>query len=306
MKRFYYAILFGLFALYSTFTHAEDKKSWYIDHVVIVVKNLDDAVKEFKKLGFTVIPGGKHADNFDHNALIPFSDGSYIELYSPVQTSMGSQLQELKKQNKLDAFTSNLNAIKARFIDHIASGEGIMDFAISAPHLNLQQIIASQQNQTLVGPIRMDRIRPDDKKIVWDVAVPKNNSLPFLITDITPKSWRTLKDQSITQQNGVTGIAEILIIVPDLKKAVMEYQIVLNMKPLTINISTQNVKSAIFKIGKVNVILMQPTDKTSKFYQNLVTRGAGPYDLTLYSTKNMNKNELISFAGGSTINLKYQ
>src|SRR5689334_497703 len=115
MKRFYYAILFSLFALYSAFIYAEEKKSWYIDHVVIVVKNLDDAVKEFKKLGFTVIPGGKHAYNFDHNALIPFSDGSHIELYSPIQASMRSQLQELKKQNKLDAFTSNLNAIKARF-----------------------------------------------------------------------------------------------------------------------------------------------------------------------------------------------
>ena len=136
MKGFCYFILYSLFVLYSMIIYADGRPSWYMDHVVIVVKNLDDAVSDFKKLGFTVILGGKHADDFDHNALIPFSDGSYIELYSPVQASMSSQLQDLKKQNKLDFFTSNLNAIKARFVDHIASGEGLMDYAISAPHLN--------------------------------------------------------------------------------------------------------------------------------------------------------------------------
>ena len=32
-----------------------------IDHVVILVEDLDQAVRQYEQLGFTVVPGGKHA-----------------------------------------------------------------------------------------------------------------------------------------------------------------------------------------------------------------------------------------------------
>src|SRR5690348_14168851 len=51
-----------------------------IDHVVILVHNLEDAVRDYTALGFTVVPGGEHADGRSANALIAFSDGSYVEL----------------------------------------------------------------------------------------------------------------------------------------------------------------------------------------------------------------------------------
>ena len=51
-----------------------------LDHLVILVRDLGRAVREYEKLGFTVIPGGEHADGLTHNALICFEDGSYLEL----------------------------------------------------------------------------------------------------------------------------------------------------------------------------------------------------------------------------------
>ena len=51
-----------------------------LDHVVIVVADLARAVADYEALGFTVAPGGEHADGRTHNALIPFADGMYIEL----------------------------------------------------------------------------------------------------------------------------------------------------------------------------------------------------------------------------------
>src|SRR5438034_11815984 len=51
-----------------------------IDHVVIVVSDLASAISNYAALGFTVVPGGEHADGLTHNALIAFSDGAYIEL----------------------------------------------------------------------------------------------------------------------------------------------------------------------------------------------------------------------------------
>jgi catechol 2,3-dioxygenase-like lactoylglutathione lyase family enzyme len=51
-----------------------------LDHLVILVRDLDQAVREYEVLGFTVTPGGEHADGLTRNALIPFRDGSYLEL----------------------------------------------------------------------------------------------------------------------------------------------------------------------------------------------------------------------------------
>jgi catechol 2,3-dioxygenase-like lactoylglutathione lyase family enzyme len=48
-----------------------------LDHLVILVRDLDQAVREYEVLGFTVTPGGEHADGLTRNALIPFRDGSY-------------------------------------------------------------------------------------------------------------------------------------------------------------------------------------------------------------------------------------
>ena len=51
-----------------------------IDHVVIVVADLEAATVDFRSLGFTVTPGGVHPDWGSHNALIPLADGGYLEL----------------------------------------------------------------------------------------------------------------------------------------------------------------------------------------------------------------------------------
>ena len=50
-----------------------------IDHIIIVVKDLDQAAKDYQQLGFTVVPGGQHPVG-SHNVLISFRDGSYLEI----------------------------------------------------------------------------------------------------------------------------------------------------------------------------------------------------------------------------------
>ena len=50
-----------------------------IDHLVIVVPELEAAVASYRGLGFTVVPGGRHPIG-THNALIAFEEGAYLEL----------------------------------------------------------------------------------------------------------------------------------------------------------------------------------------------------------------------------------
>ena len=51
-----------------------------MDHLVILVGELEDAIASYEELGFRVTPGGEHADGLTRNALVPFADGTYLEL----------------------------------------------------------------------------------------------------------------------------------------------------------------------------------------------------------------------------------
>lgn len=51
-----------------------------IDHLVIVVPDLDAAIKTYRDLGFTVAAGGRHPGVGTDNALIAFRDSAYLEL----------------------------------------------------------------------------------------------------------------------------------------------------------------------------------------------------------------------------------
>ena len=53
-----------------------------LDHLVILVLDLELASDDYRKLGFSVSPGGEHADGLTRNALVPFEDGTYLELVS--------------------------------------------------------------------------------------------------------------------------------------------------------------------------------------------------------------------------------
>ena len=51
-----------------------------LDHLVILVEELKEAIAGYEELGFRVTPGGEHADALTRNALIPFVDGTHLEL----------------------------------------------------------------------------------------------------------------------------------------------------------------------------------------------------------------------------------
>jgi hypothetical protein len=51
-----------------------------LDHLVILVEELEGAIADYEELGFRVTPGGKHTDGLTRNALVPFVDSTYLEL----------------------------------------------------------------------------------------------------------------------------------------------------------------------------------------------------------------------------------
>ena len=58
---------------------SQNQHNYSIDHISIVVNNLDEAAENFKMLGFSIKPGSKHTNSIE-NAHIKFKDGSALEL----------------------------------------------------------------------------------------------------------------------------------------------------------------------------------------------------------------------------------
>ena len=90
------------------------------DHLVLVVRELEAATRDFSSFGFKVTPGGVHAGGLTHNALVAFSDGSYLELLAPTRPSRIERYGLLLDCGELRRVTAGMNAFQRRFIHHLA------------------------------------------------------------------------------------------------------------------------------------------------------------------------------------------
>ena len=160
----------------------------HIDHVVLVVPDLESAIADHRARGFTVTPGGVHAGGLTQNALVGFRDGSYLELI---------------------AFFDAAAAQGKHSWQPVAErGGGWADFALLSDDLAgdakaLGDLVARP-------PEDGGRTRPDGVAIAWRVArlLPP---LPFLIQDLTPREQRVPSGDAATHANGITGVRRVIV-----------------------------------------------------------------------------------------------
>src|SRR5436190_17210576 len=172
-----------------------------IDHVVILVNDLQAASADYTALGFTVTPGGEHADGLTHNALICFADGSYLELI---------------------AFKGR--APESHFFYRGEGYEGLVTFALLPDDINRVISSARQRSLDLQGPIPGGRLRPDGTRIEWQTARPPSRDLPFLCADVTPRELRVPSGLGTQHANGILGIDSITVQVRDLRASTERYR----------------------------------------------------------------------------------
>jgi hypothetical protein len=158
-----------------------------LDHVVLVARDLKTAIADHRRRGFTVTPGGEHADGVTHNALISFADGSYLELV---------------------AFRDLDRALTHRWWKVAADGGGLADFALLSDDLGAESAALAELVKT--PPKDGGRIRPDGVELKWRTAVLKP-PLPFVIEDITARDLRVPGGAAAQHANGATGIASLVI-----------------------------------------------------------------------------------------------
>lgn len=180
-----------------------------IDHVVIGVRDLEQAAADYEALGFTVTPGGEHAGGATHNALIGFADGTYLELI---------------------AFTDPERPQEHRWWSKIAAGEGLIDFALRSDGLAAEASRLRDAGLANDGPQEGGRLRPDGERVAWRNLVVENPdvSLPFLIEDVTPRELRVPAGTAANHLNGVMGVDGLTVAVDDLDKGAAIFAALLN------------------------------------------------------------------------------
>lgn len=158
------------------------------DHVVLVVLDLDAAVAEHRKRGFTVTPGGEHAGGLTHNALVGFEDGSYLELIA---------FHDLAAAHG-----------KHSWAPVAERGGGWADFALLSN--DLRQDVTALGDLVARPPEEGGRTRPDGLGIAWSVAR-LHKPLPFLIEDLTARELRVPGGDAAKHANRTVGLAGIVL-----------------------------------------------------------------------------------------------
>lgn len=171
-----------------------------IDHIIIHVQDLKNAITSFQNAGFTTNYGGKHGDGATENGLIIFSDGSYIELI---------------------ALVAGKNYAEAGFKQILKqSGEGYTGFALQSDDIEAD-LAAMAERGVIVGEIiRGARVTSLGEALEWKMAQIDDGMSPFVIQDLTERGLRVdMSTENVTHANGATGIHELLMYVPDFTEA---------------------------------------------------------------------------------------
>ena len=257
-----------------------------LDHIIVIVSDLRVATSQFSQLGFSVIPGGVHTGGLTHNALVPFTDGTYLELLATTRTSTLRSIGFLKRMRLLGAYTMKQTAIGRRLIEDIAGGVGMNDFALLS--LDLEHEIASSHDHgiTITDPIPGGRIRPDGQEIVWRTAVPQTLDLPFLIDDLTPRNLRVPAVSENMHANGILGISGLTILVSNLVESIARYRALIGEEPKTQpHFPQPGTQSIEFSLDERFISLAGPLPRSSTLRKFLRPRGARPVGIFFNTTK---------------------
>jgi len=229
-----------------------------IDHLVIVVKDLDQATRDYRELGFNVVAGGQHPVG-SHNALIAFQDGSYLEIIAFYR-----------------------EAPDHRWWEPLSKGERFVDFCFQTDDLRGDTKKLRDAGVAINDPVPWARKRPDGYELKWLLSLatgPNRGVAPFLIEDITPRTERIPRQSQ--HSNGVTGIETVTVAVPELASIAKWYGSLLATPGIAVASPELNAEGLRFDVGPHTFKFLGPCDATSPLVDWLRRFGPSPYSAVL-------------------------
>jgi hypothetical protein len=267
--------------------------SYRFDHAVVLVSSLEQAVADYTSLGFTVTPGGVHRGGATRNALIVFEDGTYLELLAYTRRYLLRLLRFLSRLRLLGHLVRRRTGLERRFLPRSGSGTGLIDFALVPDAMERALFRAKTAALEVEGPIPGGRALADGEEVAWELALPVPPDLPFLCADRTPRSLRVPEGEAREHENGVTGIASLVVAVENLEASSARYRALLGVEPQTpLTLPVPHSRARSFALPETDLVLVAPTEHTPALRQHLRERGEGPLLLRLRTASRENAGPL--------------
>jgi len=180
-----------------------------LDHLVLVVDDLSSAISRFESRGFTVTPGGTNGPT--HNALIVFSNDTYIELIA-LQSSRARLVMRMLRHVGLFALRRRLrNDLQTRLLGWMSGAQGLVDLCLRGTDLTEINELSPLSGMSLTDPVKFKRYRPDGVVVEWTLRGSNNLRQPFFIQDATPVDYRMPTGNARVHKNGALGISEVRV-----------------------------------------------------------------------------------------------
>jgi catechol 2,3-dioxygenase-like lactoylglutathione lyase family enzyme len=249
-----------------------------LDHIVIVVRDMERAVAAYGDVGFTVLPGGRHSAAGTANALIPMKDGTYLELFTFETPRPEHSLWPVMERG------GGLGQFWLASTDVAADAQRLRELGVP------------------IGPLRAgERRRPDGYVVKFEIAtVRAENGMfaPCLIRDVTPMEERV--PRAPDHPNGVVGLRSMTIAVEKLEGAARVYAHLL--EPAGHRVSTDlDAETAAFKLGSQTLELASPRSKEGPLAALGREQAMGPYELHLTTSARVGKRLDVESAQGIRI-----
>lgn len=245
-----------------------------IDHVLIGIRVLEDGIRDYRALGFNAQPGGTHLSGRSRNGLVPFQDGTYLELISPV----------------------NPDDLDERWLERVGKGDGFTAFAVSSDDVEHEAEHLKSHGLEVAGVNANGRNRPDGKRTDWKttrITPPDDVALPFLISDVTPRNIRVPDGDAAVHDNGVTGVLGLTNVVSNLDATVALYQALLHDSGTTVANEIEGAETTVrFPIGNQWLELVKPA-AGSELETYLNAKGPRPYEIVFGTGSGNGRGELL-------------
>jgi len=229
-----------------------------IDHLVVVVRDLETATRAYRELGFTVVEGGRHPVG-TYNSLIAFADRAYLEL--------------------IGFYRDNPDH---RWWDPLQRGGGLVDFCLATDDLMADTRAFRAAGVDIADPTSQSRVRPDGYQLRWVFSLPRGphrGVAPFLIRDETERDERVPRETR--HANGVSGIGALSVAVDDLAAVRRWYGSVLGTPGVEVTRPEVGAAGVRFTVGPHALEFLAPRDPGGEIAGWLAARGPSPYAATL-------------------------
>jgi len=180
-----------------------------LDHMVVVVSDLEEAIENFSSLGFLVERGGVNGPT--HNALIFFRDGTYIELISTISPRTRAFFRLLCSTGIMSLLGKIRPSITQRFFSWFSQPPGLRDWCFRTSSLDNTIAHLRANGIEALDAKQYSRTRPDGEVATWRLAGTLSRNLPFFIEDETPTEVRVPYKDACQHPNGVGGISAVVL-----------------------------------------------------------------------------------------------